>query len=61
MIILTKFTVFLLALSVLIIVREIARLVRCYIKIEKYEIDEKRRWIVWLSISYIIMTIICGI
>ena len=41
--------------------REAVTLVECYAKLEKYEINGKRTWLVWSAMSYIIMTIICGI
>ena len=61
MIFLTKLMVFILIIAILVILREAVTLIKCYIKLEKYEINEKRTWLVWSAMSYIIMTIICGI
>ena len=61
MIFLTKLMVFILIIAILVILREVVTLIKCYIKLEKYEINEKRTWLVWSAMSYIIMTIICGI
>lgn len=61
MILLTKLMVFILMMSIMIVQREIVTLVKCYVKLEKYEIDEKRTWLVWSSLSYIITLTICGI
>ena len=61
MIFLTKLMVFILIIAILVMLREVVTLVKCYIKLEKYEINEKRTWLVWSAMSYIIMTIICGI
>lgn len=61
MIFLTKLMVFILIIAILVMLREVVTLVKCYVKLEKYEINEKRTWLVWSAISYIIMTIICGI
>lgn len=61
MIFLTKLMVFILIIAILVMLREVVALIKCYIKLEKYEINEKRTWLVWSAISYIIMTIICGI
>ena len=61
MIFLTKLMVFILIIAILVMLREVVRLIKCYIKLEKYEINEKRTWLVWSAMSYIIMTIICGI
>jgi hypothetical protein len=61
MIFLTKLMVFILIIAILVMLREVVTLIKCYIKLEKYEINEKRTWLVWSAISYIIMTIICGI
>ena len=61
MIVLTKLMVFVLIIAILVMLREVVTLIKCYIKLEKYEINEKRTWLVWSAISYIIMTIICGI
>lgn len=61
MIFLTKLMVFILVIAILVILREAVTLIKCYIKLEKYEINEKRTWLVWSAMSYIIMTIICGI
>lgn len=61
MIFLTKLMVFILIIAILVMLREVMTLVKCYVKLEKYEINEKRTWLVWSAMSYIIMTIICGI
>ena len=61
MIFLTKLMVFILIIAILVMLREVVTLIKCYIKVEKYEINEKRTWLVWSAMSYIIMTIICGI
>lgn len=61
MIFLTKLMVFILIIANLVMLREVVTLIKCYIKLEKYEINEKRTWLVWSAMSYIIMTIICGI
>lgn len=61
MIILTKLMIFLLVISILVVLREVITLVMCYIKLEKYEITDKNTWLVWSAISYIIMSIICGV
>lgn len=61
MIFLTKLMVFILIIAILVMLREAVTLVKCYAKLEKYEINEKRIWLVWSAMSYIIMTIICGI
>ena len=61
MIFLTKLMVFILIIAILVMLREVVTLIKCYIKLEKYEINEKRTWLVWSAMSYIIMTIICGI
>lgn len=61
MIFLTKLIVFILIIAILVMLREAVTLIKCYIKLEKYEINEKRTWLVWSAMSYIIMTIICGI
>lgn len=61
MIFLTKLMVFILIIAILVILREVVTLVKCYVKLEKYEINEKRTWLVWSAMSYIIMAIICGI
>lgn len=61
MIFLTKLMVFILIIAILVMLREVVTLVKCYVKLEKYEINEKRTWLVWSAMSYIIMTIICGI
>lgn len=61
MIFLTKLMVFILIIAILVMLREVVTLIKCYIKLEKYEINEKRIWLVWSAMSYIIMTIICGI
>lgn len=61
MIFLTKLMVFILIIAILVTLREVVTLIKCYIKLEKYEINEKRTWLVWSAMSYIIMTIICGI
>lgn len=61
MIFLSKLMVFVLILAILVIAREVIRLIKCYMTLEKYEINEKRTWLVWSSLSYIIMSIICGI
>lgn len=61
MFILTKLMVFLLVISILVVLREIITLIMCYIKLEKYEISDKKTWLVWSAISYIIMAIICGV
>lgn len=61
MIFLTKLIVFILIIAILVMLREVVTLIKCYIKLEKYEINEKRTWLVWSAMSYIIMTIICGI
>lgn len=53
--------VFILIIAILVMLREVVTLIKCYIKLEKYEINEKRTWFVWSAMSYIIMTIICGI
>ena len=58
----TKIMVFLLIMAICILLREMVKITECFIKTEHYELkDNKRRWLVWSSISYIIMTIICGI
>lgn len=61
MIFLTKLMVFILIIAILVMLREVVTLIKCYVKLEKYEINEKRTWLVWSAMSYIIMTIICGI
>ena len=61
MIFLTKLMIFILIIAILVMLREAVTLIKCYIKLEKYEINEKRTWLVWSAMSYIIMTIICGI
>lgn len=61
MIFLTKLMVFILIIAILVMLREVVTLIKCYIKLEKYEINEKRTWLVWSAMSYIIMSIICGI
>lgn len=61
MIFLTKLMVFILIIAILVMLREVVTLIKCYIKLEKYEINEKKTWLVWSAMSYIIMTIICGI
>lgn len=61
MIFLTKMMVFILIIAILVMLREVVTLIKCYIKLEKYEINGKRTWLVWSAMSYIIMTIICGI
>lgn len=61
MIFLTKLMIFILIIAILVMLREVVTLIKCYIKLEKYEINEKRTWLVWSAMSYIIMTIICGI
>lgn len=61
MIFLIKLMVFILIIANLVMLREVVTLIKCYIKLEKYEINEKRTWLVWSAMSYIIMTIICGI
>lgn len=61
MIFLTKLMVFILIIAILVMLREVMTLVKCYVKLEKYEINGKRTWLVWSAMSYIIMTIICGI
>lgn len=61
MIFLTKLMVFILIIAILVMLREVVTLIKCYIKLEKYEINGKRTWLVWSAMSYIIMTIICGI
>lgn len=61
MIFLTKLMVFILIIAILVMLREAVTLVKCYVKLEKYEINEKRTWLVWSAMSYIIMVIICGI
>ena len=61
MIFLTKLMVFILIIAILVMLREVVTLIKCYIKLEKYEINEKRTWLVWSAMSYIIMAIICGI
>lgn len=61
MIFLTKLMIFILIIAILVMLREVVTLIKCYIKVEKYEINEKRTWLVWSAMSYIIMTIICGI
>ena len=61
MIFLTKLMVFILIIAILVMLREVVTLIKCYIKLEKYEINEKRTWLVWSAMSYIIMTIISGI
>lgn len=58
----TKIMVFLLIMAICILLREAIKITECFIKTEHYEMkDNKRKWLVCASISYVIMTLICGI
>lgn len=58
----TKFFVFLLIMSICVVFREMFNLIECFIKTEHYEIGSKTILIMlWISISYIITMIICGL
>lgn len=62
MIFVTKLMVFLIVMASCVLLREIIKIAECFINTEHYELkDNKRRWLIWSSISYIIMVIICGV
>lgn len=57
----TKLMLFILVMSICNVIREIWTLYRCYVLTEMYDVSSSRLIWFWVSLSYIIMTIITGL